>query len=262
MRVSVDDVTIDVAIEGRGEPIVLLAGFPLTRRAWGSQSSALASRARVIRPDLRGIGASSVAGGPYLMETLAGDVAAVLDALSIDRTAIAGHSLGGYVALAFARMFTERLTRLALVCSRLQGDSEGTARGRHQLADRIESERDIEPAIEAYVPRLFAQRTLENDPGAVESARAMAREIDPFGAAAMLRGMAQRLDSSDIAGDLDVPVLIVAGECDRIVSREEAQAMRDAFPRAELRFIRKCGHLPMLEAPHELTEILLKFLES
>ncbi|HLI95248.1 MAG TPA: alpha/beta fold hydrolase, partial [Candidatus Baltobacteraceae bacterium] len=96
--------------EGSGDPIVLIHGFPVTRDVWDAQAARLASRMRVIRPDLRGMGRSSVPDGPYLMETLAGDVAAVLDALGIDRACIVGHSLGGYVAMAFCRMYSERVT--------------------------------------------------------------------------------------------------------------------------------------------------------
>src|SRR5690242_21925192 len=122
MRVPADDATIDVLTEGSGDPIVLIHGFPLTREVWDAQAAQLAQRSRVIRPDLRGMGASSVPEGPYLMETLAGDVAAVLDALGMERASIVGHSMGGYVAMAFCRMYAERVTRLALVCSRLAAD--------------------------------------------------------------------------------------------------------------------------------------------
>ncbi len=122
MQVFADDgARIDVRVDGtqRRARVVLIHGFPLTREIWDAQADALAQRYRVVRPDLRGTGKSSAPEGPYLMERLAADVAALLDALGIERVAIAGHSMGGYVALAFARMFTERVSRLALVCSRL-----------------------------------------------------------------------------------------------------------------------------------------------
>src|SRR5579884_3193697 len=140
MRVRSDDAEIDVAAAGSGDAIVLLAGFPLTREIWETHAAELARTHLVIRPDLRGIGSSSAPDGPYLMETLAGDIAAVLDALGIDRAAFVGHSLGGYVAMAFARMYTERVERLALVCSKLAADTPEMARSREDLADRAERE--------------------------------------------------------------------------------------------------------------------------
>jgi pimeloyl-ACP methyl ester carboxylesterase len=262
MRIPVDDATIDVSAEGSGDPIVLIHGFPLTREIWDSQAAQLAEQARVIRPDLRGMGRSSAPDGPYLMETLAGDIAAVLDALGIERAAIVGHSLGGYVAMAFCRMYTERVTRLALVCSRLAADSEQAARTREDLADRAERENSVEPVLESYVPRLFAQKTLEKNAHLADRARAIARQNSVHGVAAMLRGMAQRGEAYDIAEELRMPVLIVAGGGDRIVGAEEAERMRRAFPRAQLRVLESSGHLPMLEEPQALGDVLLRFLRG
>ena len=256
----VDDAVLDVVSDGNGDAIVLLHGFPLTREIWNAQTSALAQTHRVVRPNLRGMGRSSAPGGPYLMETLAGDLAAVLDAMSIDRATIAGHSLGGFVALAFARMYTERVTRLALVCSRLAADSPEIAGFRNDLADRLERENSIEPALESYLPRLFSDATLRGDPDVIERVRAIVQTNSPRGAAAMLRGMAQRADSYDIAEELRMPVLIVAGAGDKIGSLDEAQETCRAFPAAQLQVMQSSGHLPMLEEPAALTAALAAFV--
>jgi len=256
----VDGAELDVVADGSGDAIVLIHGFPLTREIWNAQSSELAQTHRVIRPDLRGMGRSSAPNGPYLMETLAGDLAAMLDGLSIDRAAIVGHSLGGFVALAFARMYTERVTRLGLVCSRLAADSPEIAGFRNDLADRLERENSIEPAVESYIPRLFSDASLQGDSNVIERARAIVRTNSPRGAAAMLRGMAQRADSYDIAADLAMPVLIVAGAGDKVVPLTEAQEMAAAFPAARLAVMESSGHLPMLEEPAALTAELAAFL--
>lgn len=262
MRVAVDDATIDVLSEGSGDPIVLIHGFPLTRDVWDAQAEQLAQHARVIRPDLRGAGRSSVPDGPYLMETLAGDIAGVLDALGIDRAAIVGHSMGGYVAMAFCRMYTERVTRLALVCSKLAADTPEASKAREDLADRAELEDSIDVIADNYIPRLFAPFFLENRSPLIDRARAIMRQNSAKGAASALRGMAQRVDAFDIAGDLEMPVLIVAGGEDRIAGPAEAEQMRAAFPRAELRVLGRSGHLPMLEEPEALAEALASFARA
>jgi 3-oxoadipate enol-lactonase len=260
MRVTVDEAMIDVVTEGDGDAIVLIHGFPLTREIWDVQAAQLASSNTVIRPDLRGMGASSAPDGPYLMETLAGDIAAVLDTNGVESAAIVGHSLGGYVAMAFCRMYTERVTKLALICSRLSADSEDVARNRNTLADRVELEGRIDPIIEAYFPKLFAPSTLQERPMIVERARVIARANGPRGAAAMLRGMAQRVDSYDIAGELDMPVMIVAGGPDQVVPLEESQEMQRAFPRAALEVLPRSGHVPMLEEAEALASLMASFL--
>ena len=259
MRVTVDDAVIDVATDGKGDAIVLLHGFPVTREFWDESAAQLAERNLVVRPDLRGMGLSSAPDGPYLMETLAGDVAAVLDTLGIARAAIVGHSLGGYVAMAFCRMYSERVTKLALVCSRLAADSPEAAADREMLADRAESEGRIDAIVDAYMPKLFAESTLRQRPQLVERAREIARKNGVHGAAAMLRGMAQRVESYDIAEELEMPVLILCGGSDRIVPAAEAEEMRRAFPHAALQSVSGAGHLPMLEEPEALTRALLDF---
>lgn len=262
MQVSeVDGARIDVLVEGDdGDAVVLIHGFPLTREIWDAQAATLARTHRVLRPDLRGMGASNVPDGPYLMETLASDIAAALDACGIERAALVGHSLGGYVALAFARMFSERVTRLALVCSRIAADAPNTAALRQESADRIERTGRTSPDLDTYATRLLAPQTLKNKPEIVARVRETIARIDPRGAAAMLRGMAVRAAADDIAPDLTVPVLMIAGAADALIPMEEARAIAQAFPNGRLELCRESGHLPMLEEPARVTEALEAFL--
>jgi pimeloyl-ACP methyl ester carboxylesterase len=260
VRVTVDDAQIDVEDRGSGDAIVLLHGFPLTRAIWDAQVDALSRSHRVFCPDLRGMGASSSPDGPYLMETLASDIAGMLDAMSVERATIVGHSLGGYVALAFARMYVERVAGLALVCSRIAADSPEQARAREDLAVVIERKNSIQPAIEAYVPKLFAPETPALRPDLVERVCEIARCNDPLGAAAMLRGMAQRIPADDIVGDVEGEVLVIAGGADRLFGRTEARQVTDAFRSGRLEFCEASGHLPMLEEPDRVSALLLGWL--
>lgn len=260
MRVTSDDAIIDLATDGSGDPIVLIHGFPFAKEIWNAQAAQLSKRAMTIRPDLRGFGSSSVPPGPYLMETFAGDLAAMLDALKIDRASIVGHSMGGYVAMAFARMYTERVAKLALVCSKLKNDSDEAAANREKLASEIE--RDPQAALleSPYFTGLFSPQTLKNKENAVRAARDIAQRNQAAGLAAAQRGMAQRVDARDIAEDLDFPVLVVAGRDDAIVAPAEAEEVRAAFPHADLRVLGASGHVPMLEEPEALSEVLEAFL--
>jgi 3-oxoadipate enol-lactonase len=262
MQVLTDDGTpIDVRIDGprTADPLVLIHGFPFNHELWNAQIEPLVQAHFVIRPDLRGMGSSHVSEGPYLMELLAADIAAVLDKLSIDRATIAGHSLGGYVALAFARMFTERVAKLVLITSRLSADTTQQAENRRDLADRLERENSIDPLTGDYLKRLFAPQTLLEHPETIEFAREIIRRNTPRGLAAMLRGAALRPASDDIAADIEAPTLIIAGDQDAIVPLEESQTMAAVFPQAQLTLCKHSGHLPMLEEPEAVTRSLLEF---
>ncbi len=251
MQVLADGgVRIDVDVTGSGEQsIVLLAGFPLSREIWDDATQRLAPACRVVRPDLRGMGKSAVSDGPYLMESLAGDVAAVLDALGVERATLVGHSLGGYVALAFARMFMERLNALALVSSRLAADPPAQAKDRERLAERLLLEEEPDALVSAYATRLVSSETREQRPEIIDRVSEIIRGIDPRGAAAMLRGMAARSASDDIAPEIGVPVLVLTGALDDIVTYGEARGIAAAFSRGTLVVARHSGHLPMMEEP-------------
>jgi 3-oxoadipate enol-lactonase len=261
MQVLNDDAHIDVLVEGTGETVVMLHGFPLTREIWDAQAAALTRSHRVVRLDLRGMGASSVVGGPYLMTTLASDVAAVLDAIGEPDATIVGHSLGGYVALAFARMFAERTRRLALVCSRITADSPERAAWRYARADEAERAASAAAIVDEMLPQLLEKSRFESHPNLIARVRAIAMRNDPRGLAAMLRGMALRESSEDIAPELEMPVFLVAGRADSIPV-DEIAAMATAFPNATLTWAEYSAHLPMLEEPEMLSEALAEFLSA
>lgn len=260
MNVRVDDASIAVEDRGTGDAVVLLHGFPFAKALWDESFADLATTHRAIRLDLRGCGASSTPDGPYLMETLAGDVAAVLDTLGVERATIVGHSLGGYVALAFARMYTERVARLALVCSRLAEDTPERARSREEEARRLERDGTMESAIARYVTHAFAPQTLVKRGEIVQRAATVARANDPRGAAALLRGMALRAPADDIAHELGMPVCAIAGALDIGLSIEEARDDAAAFPDGTLELCQASAHLPMLEEPERFIGLLRALL--
>ncbi|MGC9991488.1 MAG: alpha/beta hydrolase [Candidatus Cybelea sp.] len=265
MQVFAEDGTrIDARVNERQHvtAVVLIHGFPFSASIWDAQADALAQDACVVCPDLRGAGKSSESEGPYLMETLAADVALLLDALGIERASIAGHSMGGYVALAFARMFTERVARLALVPSRLRADTPKEAQARWELADRVEREKSIGPVVESMLPRLFAPSTPAERPGVVERAYEIVTRNAPGGAAAALRGMALRSSAEDIAEDLDVPMVMIAGAQDATLTQEEAEAVVERFPRGRLVLCAESGHMPMMEEPELVSAALREWLKE
>jgi pimeloyl-ACP methyl ester carboxylesterase len=260
MHLAIDGVRLDVSDEGAGPAIVLIHGFLLAKETWDAQAAALAAHARVIRFDLRGHGGSSAPPGPYLMETLAGDLAGVLDALHVERAVVAGHSLGGYVAFAFYRMFAERCSALGLVCTRAAADDDATANFRYDLADRVERD-GIDAAVAVFARRSFGPEAYVLRPELDERLEAVQRRTHPRGAAAMLRGMAARVPSDDLFEEIAVPVRVVGGTQDAVIPFSEAEAMAAAIPGARLDAF-ACGHVPLYEAPDALTASLEALLAA
>lgn len=259
--IAIDGGTLAYADDGAGSAIVLIHGFLLDHSIWDTVTARLAKRARVLRPDVRGLGRSSVTPGPYLVETLAADIAALLDAKDIASATIVGHSLGGYIALSFFRMYRERVAALGLVGSRFSPDTEQAARDRFALADRAERD-GIIPVVEAFLPRFFAPQVYAEQPKLVDETRRLCERTDPLGAAALLRGAAVRVDSRDLVTDIDVPFLFSIGDVDAIMGLGEAQTLVPQIGSAQLQVLRDCGHMPMLECGDQLAGALDALLES
>jgi pimeloyl-ACP methyl ester carboxylesterase len=258
-RLPVDSGDLTVRDEGAGPAVLLLHGFPLAHEVWAAQIAALAPRYRVIAPDLRGFGASVVSPGPYLMEALAGDMAALLDTLGIEHVAIAGASIGSYVMFAFFRMYVERVTGIASIAGHAAPDTAALGPGRASLADRAERE-GIAPVIDAYLPRYLAKHTYAERPAFVETVHAMMARTDGQAAAWAIRGMAERVGSFDLLADITVPALILATDEDDWITPESLRETAAQMPDATYVLLDRCGHLPMMEKPAETTAALEAWL--
>jgi 3-oxoadipate enol-lactonase len=255
MHKLIDGVRLAYEVAGSGETLVLLHGFPLDRTIWDASFAALAERCRVIRLDLRGSGESDRGHGPALMETLAGDVCGLLDVLGIERAIVVGHSMGGYAALAFFRMYAERVAGLGLVASHVAADTPTRAGERDAQAEAIVAH-GMAPVADALVRDLFAPASLAAHPASVARVRAIVARQDPAGAAAQIIGMKERVDSADLLDDIRVPTLIVGGTADRLIAPPTLEATAAAIADCKLVLLPGAGHLPMLEAPEATTAAL------
>ena len=112
--ISVNGINLAYTRRGQGIPLVLIHGFPLDHTSWDEVAPILENKFDVILPDLRGFGQSTTIESPYSMADMADDIARLLDDLGIEKAAIAGHSMGGYVALAFLKKYPQRVIGLGL----------------------------------------------------------------------------------------------------------------------------------------------------
>jgi pimeloyl-ACP methyl ester carboxylesterase len=255
---------VDVAYLREGEggvPLVLLHGWPETMRIWWRNVRPLADAGfEVIVPDLRGFGAArdqvvEEAG----MELLAEDVARLLDERGLDRVVLGGLSMGGYVALAFARRHADRLGGLLLLDTKATADSEEARADRLRMVERLLAEGNgFLP--EVMLPRLLGKTSLEERPELVKRVTALVAEQDAHAAAAAQGGMAARPDTTDVLASIDVPTLVVTGAEDALFAPEVGRELASAIPGARFLLVEEAGHLSSLERPEVVNEALLDFL--
>jgi 3-oxoadipate enol-lactonase len=247
--------------EGSGSTVVLLHGYPFNRSMWREQTSALSANYRVITPDLRGFGETTLTNEPATMQEMARDVAALLDKLEIQRVVLGGLSMGGYVTLAFYRRFPLRVRALILADTRSQADTSEAQRNREEQAEKILKEGM--PAItDDFLKKVLTPATLSEKPDTVARVREMILKTNPQGAANALRGMAARPDQTDFLEEILAPTLILVGSEDKLTPPVDAELMRREIRGSRLEVIEGASHLSNLERPAEFNLALKSFLDE
>lgn len=246
--------------EGSGAPVVLLHGYPFNRTMWREQVEALKKNHRVIVPDLRGHGESAVTPGAT-MEDMASDVAALLESLDVSRPALGGLSMGGYVALAFSRLFPSQVRAFVLADTRAQADTEEAKQNREQQAQKALSE-GMEAIADGFLPKLLAPATLNGRPDTVKRVRDMIVGTNPAGAAAALRGLAQRQNQIPFLFRIIAPTLIVVGSEDTLTPVADSELMHREIGGSRLKTIEGAGHVSNLENTEEFNRALVEFFKD
>lgn len=265
---DVNGITVHYEDRGAGTPLVLVHGHPFDRTMWAPQiqtfgAAGPAGNWRVIAPDLRGYGASTVVPGVTLLETFAHDIAALLDALDLaaERIVLGGLSMGGQIVMEFARLFPERLRGLVLADTFAQRETPEGRAIRHATADRLLRE-GMGGYTDEVLDKMVAPYTIERQPEVAAHVRRMMLGAPPEGAAAALRGRAERLDYTELLGRITVPTLVVVGEDDSYTPVSDAEFLHWHIRDATLAVIEDAAHLPNLEQPARFDETLGKFLAT
>jgi pimeloyl-ACP methyl ester carboxylesterase len=223
---------------------------------WAPQAAALRDRFRVIAPDLRGYGDSPVTPGTVPMAQLAADVGHLLDRKRIATAALAGLSMGGLVVMELAAAQPERWWAygfIATTAHRLTGDERAVRMDSAQTMD----EQGMRPVAEQMAARLFGPGPSEK---LTQEIMAMMLATNPAGAAAAVRGRAERPDYQPVLKSITAPALVCAGDHDAYSTAEITGELAGCLPDPEVVIMEGVGHLPNLERPDAFNEHILHFL--
>ena len=241
---------------GHGPAVVLIHGHPFNRTMWAPQLAALRDRFRVIVPDLRGYGDSPVTPGTVPMAQLAADVSHLLDGKGITTAALIGLSMGGLVVMELAAAQPDRWWAYAFVAT-TAARSTPEERAARLASARTLDEQGMGPVADEMAARLFGPSPA---PELTAQIMAMMLATNPAGAAAALRGRAERPDYQPILRSLGAPALVCTGDRDSYSTAEITRELAGCLPGPEVVLLEGIGHLPNLEQPDAFNEHLLGFL--
>lgn len=248
--------------KGAAPPLVLVHGHPFDRSMWTPQvQHAGRDGRRLIVSDLRGYGRSTVVPGKTPLMTFAQDLADLLDHLGVAEIILGGLSMGGQIVMEFHRLFPDRLCGLVLADTAPQAETEEGRRARIAMADRLLRE-GMDGYAKEVLPKMVAPANIQRFPAVAEHVLGMMRRTPPEGAAAALRGRAERPDYVASLSRVRVPTLIVVGSDDEFTPIDDARLMHRIIPGSTLVVIEGAAHMPNLERPAEFNEALSTFLDS
>ncbi|WP_210585311.1 alpha/beta fold hydrolase [Streptomyces sp. GESEQ-35] len=237
-------------------PLVLVHGHPFDRTMWAPQIEAFSASRRVIAPDLRGYGASPVVPGLTALSDFARDIEALLDELKVREFVLAGLSMGGQIAMECYRLFPERIRGLVLADTFPTAETAGGKVIRNETADRLLAE-----GMDGYADEVLEKMVAPYaSPEVKAHVHRMMTATPPEGAAAALRGRAERPDYRTLLTRVTVPALVVVGADDEYTPVADAEEMHAALPDSTLRVVEGAAHMPNLERPAEFDELLREFL--
>ncbi|WP_329376417.1 alpha/beta hydrolase [Streptomyces sp. NBC_01351] len=243
-----------------GAVVILIHGHPFNRTMWAPQTAALTTAGyRVITPDLRGYGESPVVPGTALLADLADDLAALLGRLDIEQAVVGGVSMGGQIAMEMRLRHPGLVRALVLSDTTPVPETEDGRKHRRELAERLLAE-GMKPYAEEVIDKMLAPYNVTGMPEAAARVSAMMCATDPEGAAAALRGRAERPDYRPVLAAAAEPCLVLVGADDVYTPVAEAEALHALMPHSVLAVIDGAGHLPGVEQPEAFNRALLEFL--
>ena len=257
MIVKFKETTVFYTDTGKGNSVVLLHGFLENNTMWNTVVEKISKRNRVICVDLLGHGKTGSIGYIHSMEEMAEAVKTVLQELKIRRAIFIGHSMGGYVALAFAEKYPKNVKGLCLLNSTSQADSE--ERKKLRLRANEMAKENYETLVKMSIGNLFAEQTREQFSEVIDKIRKEALKTPVRGYIAASEGMRLRENKEEVLQTIDKR-LMIAGKQDSILNYESVvkESNRTNTPLVEL----PNGHMSHIEAKEELLEALTNFVKS
>ena len=251
---------LHVAEGGAGDKcVVLLHGYLESMYVWEDFVPLLTPHMRVITVDIPGHGISEVKGEVHTMERLADVMCDMLDAMNIQKATFVGHSMGGYIALAFCARHAERLDGLVLLSSSPMPDTEIKRENRRREIELVRAGK--KEALARVAPEAgFAVQNRRRLKDYIDDLVETVHITEDDGIVALLGGMMERVDQNEMLRQSGVRQLFIMGKCDGYISVEAAEGFIAMNPQAEVVWLENSGHMGFIEEPEACAKALVEFI--
>jgi pimeloyl-ACP methyl ester carboxylesterase len=251
---------IHYSIQGRGKAVVLLHGFTEELTIWKYFTRKLSPEFTVMSVDLPGHGRSESFGKVHTMELMADAVHAAMKEAGISNAHMVGHSMGGYITLAFAEKYPRQLRGFTLFHSHAAGDSPEAQANRSRTIQLVE--KDKIGFIHSFIPGLFDPKNIDRYRDEISRLRAAAVSLSKEAVIAALEGMKTRPDRTHVLAHTKLPVQFIIGKNDSRIPMELVLPQTVLPAHAEVLILDQVGHMGFIEAREETFKALYHFAKK
>ena len=259
-RLTYEGAEIYYTTTGSGKAVILLHGFLEDLSMWDELSMVLSKVNTVIAIDLPGFGESGMISSNHGMNLMAKVVDAVMEKEDIHKCTIIGHSMGGYVALAFTKLFENKLDGIVLFHSQAAADDDDTKKNRDRTIKIVENNHS--DFISSFIPSLFAEENIARLSTEIQQFVNKSMLTKNEGIIAALSGMRDREDHLDLLSQLEIPVLFIAGKKDSRIPMEKIIKQIALPKKSESLILNNVGHMGFIEAKEITTSTIVSFTTS
>lgn len=259
-NISFKNSLVSYTLAGKGNTVMLLHGFAEDSRIWDDIREILSANYRLIIPDIPGSGQSALLEGDNITISDYADVAAaILEKENISRCTMIGHSMGGYITLAFAEKYPERLDAIGLFHSSAYADDEAKKDTRRK-AIRVIEEKGAMAFLKTSIPGLFASEEKSRDH--IDMLLQRGETFTPEALIQYYNAMIARPDTTAVLENFKKPVLFIMGEHDKAVPFEHSLQQSYLPEISHISILRNSAHMGMLEEKEKSFKTLADFLQT
>ncbi|WP_207427190.1 alpha/beta fold hydrolase [Pedobacter sp. SYSU D00535] len=240
---------------------VFIHGFPFNKAIWRAQLEGLPEDVSGVAYDIRGFGSSEAGHQFFSIDLFARDLLNLLEVLHIERPLLCGISMGGYIALRAAEIALQKLGGLVLADTNAVADSEEGKLRRFATIDQVLSD-GRQAFADNFVKNVFSPRSFSDLPEQIAAVKQMIESTEVSTICSSLLALASRTSTLEFLPAIDVPVLVIRGEEDKLMTEEHLNQLGEHVRNAEVELIPEAAHLPNIESPEIFNFYLNRFISK
>jgi len=259
MHKMIEGMNVKTFGEVTNQAIVFIHGFPYDQTLWDDVINEFKDEYYCISYDIRGFGKSEINTAQFTMESYTQDLESIVLDLKLDKPIICGFSMGGYIAL----RANERKNYKALILANTATNSDDDKAKLKRAAgiSNIDT-KGLEPFLDGFFSVAFSEDFIKNEPLTIKKIKENIMNFNSIGIKAALLAMISRTDTTGSLKEIEIPVLLIASENDKVIPKETMKQMASKIKNSTLVSLSNCGHMSMIENPDEFKSAVKSFLQT